>query len=106
MVVENVEAGGALAGVQRRACPFGGKRGLPAVDHPGVRIGFVHGLHEGAQQPPIFLRVGVGVPVGDVRLVPQRVIVDTAAEAVHHPLRVANEGGDLLRRFGWPEHGI
>ena len=76
------------------------------VNHLRVRVGFVHGGDERLEQPAVLLGIAPGVPVADVLLVPQRAVMNAAAEVVHHPIHVAGEGVDLLGRLGRPEDGV
>ncbi len=66
----------------------------------------MHNGNERGEQAPVFFRISVRVPITDVLLVPQRVVMNPAAKVIHHPFDVAQERCNLVGSFGRPKNGI
>ena len=106
MVGVHVEAGSALADVERAPREVAARVRLRAINYFGVGIGFVHGGNKGFEQAPIIFGIAPGIPVADIFLIPERPITYAAAEVRHHELDVTDEGFDLFRRFRRPEDRV
>src|ERR1019366_4055591 len=107
-VGKNIDSGSTLASVQDAPRKVATGIGLRTIDHLGLRVGLMDGWDERLQQAAVIsgLVRRIRIPVADVFLVPQGIIVNAPAKVPHRPPDVIRERFDLLRRGGRPEYRI
>src|SRR4051794_13552169 len=106
MVREYVDACCAIAGIER---PFGEifmRSGKSSKDGFGVWIGFVNHIRGSFEELSVVLRIRGRIPIIDIGLVPDLVVLNAPTKMIDHPRYIFREGCDLLVCLGRPEHGI